>query len=75
MKTKDLAKELGFTVLMTRELIKAGHFKAFAWSIKRGTKHTILIDEERYKLWKQGVDMKKALEEEATSTSANNKNC
>lgn len=73
MTVKELAAELGLTELMTREMIKAGKFKEFAWSFSiTGKKRVkICIIRERYELWKQGKDMEKAPKELADSMSAN----
>ena len=69
MTVKELAAELGLTELMTRELIKAGKFKEFAWALSiTGNKRVkICIIRERYELWKQGKDMEKAPKELADS--------
>lgn len=65
MTVKELAAELGLTELMTREMIKAGKFKEFAWALSiTGNKRVkICIIRERYELWKQGKDMEKAPKE------------
>ena len=72
MTVKELAADLGLTELMTRELVKAGKFDAFAWSLPlKGKRAKICIVRERYELWKQGKDMEKAPKELADSLSAN----
>ena len=72
MTLQELAKDLGLTPLMTRELVKAGKFDYFAWAIKlNGSRVKICIVRERYELWKQGKDMEKAPKELADSLSAN----
>ena len=75
MTVKELSAELGLTELMTRELIKAGKFKEFAWALSvTGNKRAkICIVRERYELWKQGKDMEKAPKELADSMSAKEK--
>lgn len=75
MTVKELSLELGLTELMTRELIKAGKFKEFAWALSvTGNKRVkVCIIRERYELWKQGKDMEKAPKELADSMSANEK--
>lgn len=73
MTVKELAKDIGLTELMTRELIKAGKFSDFAWafSITGKKRVKICIIRERYELWKQGKDMERAPKELADSMSAN----
>lgn len=74
MTVKELAKDMGLTELMTRELIKAGKFNDFAWAMNlTGRRWTVCINRERYELWKKGIDMQKAPKELADSMSATNK--
>lgn len=66
MTVKELAEDMGITELVTREAIKEDKFSYFAWAVGSGKRVKIIINRNRYNLWKNGHDielLKKALEQ------------
>ncbi|WP_432204396.1 hypothetical protein ACQ9ZF_04895 [Cetobacterium somerae] len=65
MTVKELAEDMGITELVAREAIKEEKFFYFAWAVGSGKRVKIIINRNRYNLWKNGYDIeliKKALE-------------